>query len=104
LNLSPLAKEWLIELNLLHRLMDDATESERAKLISKAERAADQVEEQFEILHKQGRFKELTARYKLHRKIAAKPMWWNTFSMAEKKKMVRALARAQVTRARRGLI
>lgn len=102
--LSPLGRVWLEELNLLHRLKDDATADERKALIAKANESAAEVETQFEALRKTGGLKSINQAYKNHRENAAargrKPMTWPTYAHDRKARMVRALAREQAYRNR----
>ena len=105
--LKPLGRVWLEELGLMHRLLDDATESERARMIAQANTAAAKVDAAFEALHRTGKLRMLSKTYRLHVKAAkakgAKPRPWGSYALGERRRMVRALAREQVSRARRGL-
>lgn len=102
--LTALGRAWLDELNLIHRLEDDATADERKTMIARANEAALQVEEQFESLRKTGGLKGVNQAYKRYRADAAahgaKPMSWPAYAQDRKARMVRALAREQAYRNR----
>lgn len=102
--LSPLGRIWLEELNLLHRLKDDATADERQTLIAKANEAATMVDDQFEALRRSGGLKDFNQGYKAYRaEVIAKggkPRLWLAYAFARKERMVRLLAREQAYRNR----
>ena len=101
--LSRLAEAYLDELNLLHRLKDDATESERGKLIKLATDAETKVNSAFQELQDGGQLKELSARYKDLRSRNKKISPWPVYLFEEKDRMIRAMANEQKFRARRGV-
>lgn len=98
---------WLDELDLAHRLKDDATEAERVKFMARAGDAARSIDVHYASLKARGKLKELGARYKAAR-IAAKASGckarsWTSYEDSEKIRMIRALAQVQRARARRGV-
>lgn len=102
--LTTLGRAWLDELNLLHRLKDDATEDERRELIAKANEAGEEVETRFEALRQSGGLQDVTAAYKQYRADAkakgAKAVAWPVYAHDRKACMVRALARETAFRNR----
>ena len=102
--LSPLGRIWLEELNLLHRLKDDATADERKALVAKANEAAAMVDDQFEALRRNGGLKSLNHEYKRYRTETAAlgrtPLTWPAYALERKGDMVRALASEQAYRNR----
>lgn len=102
--LTPLGRIWLDELNLLHRLKDDATAEERKAMIAKANEAAALVEAQFEALRKRGGLKNVNREYKRYREdvtsLGGKPIPWPAYAATRKGNMVRLLAREQAYRNR----
>lgn len=105
--LTVLQEIYLSELNLLHRLKDDAVASERGELIRRAVDAEKRVNQAFEDLANAGRLKELSATYKrkrLEKKAKGQSMIpWSAFILDEKRRMMRTFAQEQKDRARRGL-
>ena len=99
--LTALGRAWLDELNLIHRLEDDATEDERRKLITRANEEAAKVEAQLEGLRRTGALKAMNQEFKRHREEHGKrAMTWPAYALARKERMVRALAREQAYRNR----
>lgn len=99
--LTALGRAWIEELNLIHRLEDDATEDERRKIIDRANQCGAQVEAQFEGLRRTGALKALTQEFKRHREEhGKKALTWPAYALARKERMVRALAREQAYRNR----
>lgn len=107
MKMSVLASVWLDELGLLHRIDDDMTKTEAARMIAKAEKAALDVENAFAEQKAAGRMKELSQTYRKARHKAMQSgkrfVPWPAFLMDQKRTMVRSLAQEQRSRARRGI-
>jgi hypothetical protein len=102
--LDPLARAWLEELNLLHRLADDLVAHEREKILAKAHAAADRVRSHFSKLKSAGELKRMCSAYRkfrLSKQGRVQP--WPRVVLRLQTNVVRAMAREQASRARRGI-
>lgn len=96
-----LEEAWLDELGVLP-VIGDMIKSERASWTTRAQSAEQRVRATFRETHDKRRMKDVTQAYKLHRQTQEKPMTWPAFAPAQHIKMIRAFARQQIDRARRG--
>lgn len=101
--LDPLAKAWLEELGLLQRL-PGATAHDLNRFMAKAQQASDAVRAEFERLRRSGGLKSMCQGYrKIREEKARRVESWPAVALRFQINMVRAMAREQRDRARRGL-
>ena len=96
-----LEKAWLEELGFLDAV-DSISRADLKALKVRAGAASARVKENFENLRKSGELQEFNQSYKAYRTSTQKPMSWNNYALAEQAKVIRSMAREQITRAGRG--